>query len=145
MPYTKTLTGGKKEIYQIKTIQISLTEKQVQGEIDHIDYDDSQNPKVKKINFNITNQNERILDPTWSSQSNPPKPTGFVYSNPDTWVNLTTDQIPFISDPAKQYFDKLIAKSGNTGTTIYAKIKNTLYEILKEIGTIPDGSGWSVS
>ena len=45
MPYSKILIGGKKEIYCIKSIQyICNSYKQVQGEIDHIDYDDSQNP-----------------------------------------------------------------------------------------------------
>ncbi len=145
MSYTKTLTGGKKEIYRIRSIQISLADKQVQGEIDHIDYDDSQNPRVTRMTFNIRNDNNQIIDPSWSAQSTPPKPESFVYSNPDTWDDLTVDQVPFVSDPTKQYFDKLIAKSGSTGATIYAKIKNTLYEILKEMGKIPDGSGWTVS
>ena len=144
MPYTKTLTKGKKEIYRIKSIQISLVEKQVNGEIDHIDYDESQNPQVTKIYFGIINQNNQIIDPAWNDQSTPPKPTGFTENNPDTWGSLTVDQIPRVTDPTKQYFDLLIVKTGATGATVYDKMKNVIYETLIELETLPGGTAWTI-
>ena len=144
MPYTKTLPKGKKESYEIKRIHISLDQKEVQGEIDHISYDSQNTPRVTRENFVVRNENEQLLDPSWNANSKPPKPENFDETIPDTWGGLEIDDIPRVTNPEKEYFDKLVAKTGSEGVTIYERIKRVIYSTLAEIKTLPTGDGWSV-
>ena len=144
MPYTKELTNGKKESYEIKSILIFMETKNVQGSIDHIVYDQSNIPRVEKLNFSIQNEDHQIIDPQWSAGSNPPKPEGFDKENPDTWGGLSYDDIPKVIDPNQQFFNLLVKKSGSSGSNIYERIKNTLYGVLTDNGFFPTGSGWVI-
>ena len=145
MPYTKTLTGGFKESYEIKNIQIDLEQKAVYVSLDHISYDQDKYPQLREALVSITNQNQRIVDPKWSSKSTPPKPDNFDLNDENTWGNLTQDQIPLVTDPEKQYFDILVSQKGNTGSNIYDRVKNVLYDVIRTMGELPTGNEWSVS
>ena len=139
MPYTRTLTGGRKESYEIKRIQIDLDNELIHVDLDHIEFGHNNIPRVESIYISIRNQNEQIVDPDWDA------PEGFNLNNPDTWGDITSSDIPFIDNPAKQFFNSLVNNSGVEGVNLYEKVKNALYKVLQDIGSLPSGSDWSLS
>lgn len=89
----------------------------------------------------ITNNvnTEKVVDPTWNEKSTPAKPANFSLTDISTWGTLTYDDIPFIDDETKKYYDKFItiAKEEN--------MEKSIFMVSSLAGFLPDFDNTSVS
>lgn len=95
---------------------------------------------VTQEQFNVINVRENIIDPDWSSSSNPAKPDGFDQLDPSTWEDLAFDEIPLVTDPAK-LFATICHKEITNGKAI----EQALFEILVMSESLPSADeGWEI-
>jgi hypothetical protein len=145
MPYAKDSSiAGAKEIYEIEHFCVDSNRKEVHVSIKKIILDENGIPKLEMLNKVIRNFDQKIIDPTWNSNSTPPKPDGFNENDPSTWGELSQTDFPRVNDPAKQFFNNLATEPMTSGT-LYQNIKSNLYQTLVDMGELPPvNDGWEV-
>lgn len=140
MPYVKNSSiAGVKDSFEIVAFNVDLRTKTILIEVNAnvIGADGIARTDIKSLT--LRNEDVLIVDPTWDTNSTPPKPAGFVLEDPNTWAGLSYEQIPKIIDQTRQFFD--IAAE----PTLYAMLKNNLYTNFATAGRLPPAiEGWSI-
>ena len=146
MPYINETTAGSGVYNSIEITQISINNAELIINVLTRRADIVNGiPTLTEESHEISNDNySKVLDPNWDLTYNPPKPDGFVESDPATWGGLTEDQFPKIIDPAKQFFNIAVGQDF-AGANLYERLKTGLYTILADMGRIPPvADGWVV-
>ena len=111
-----------------KTLSIACNK----GEIDN------EMPTGATVISTIRNEDKRIIDPDWQE-----RPENFDLGNTHTWGGMSYEELPFIIDPEKQYFDRLASKTSNSGPVLN-DLDKAIFQILIEMGDLPTGNEWSL-
>jgi len=101
--------------------------------------------KDSDITFLIMNENVgiKVLDPAWDSASTPAKPNGFILEDPSTWGSLLWEDIPFIDDPSRFHFDKMITESKSSPFSGVNAIEYAILKTLQANKKLPT-DGWEI-
>lgn len=124
----KTIQGVH-DTYELLEYSINKVNKFISGKIIKLLVDS--NGYINSIiePFNISNQVDIIIDPSWNEESLPvPKPEGFDPLDPLTWGYLSWDDIPKVQNPDTLYADKIINAEDK---------EKEIFEYLASINFIP--------
>lgn len=148
MKYFKESTKfpGVKEYYEVTGINISTDARTISAIVNKYYLDDSGFLKNAQSQYNIKDPAPAvILDPNWNSSSTPPKPDGFVLSDPTTWAGLAWEQIPMVNDYSNSLFTKYLENFTRNGK-VMDSLQLAIFYVLIENKNIPARSeGWNFS
>jgi len=131
---------GAKDFYSIVNYMIDKVRKVVHISLMFVSHTADGLIDISYSEHSILDKQEYIIDPEWTEQSIPPKPTGFNAVDPSTWGNLSFDDIPKVLNPTKLFASNII-KAIERGTT---SAESVLIDALIEEGILPnDPNTWS--
>ena len=135
--------NGVKDTICVDTLQIDMGNSRATGSVVKKTMRIDGYISEETIVFLIANEviGIKIVDQAWDADSVPAKPEGFVLENPETWGNLMWEDIPFIDDPSRFYFSKLLEESKKFTEGGMESIEYGVIKVLQLMKKIPD-TGW---
>lgn len=146
--YIKTIGGQVPEYYEFLNYTIDYFNKMIIGSFVHVTNGDY--PILENVNFNLQNNSSApgalnsssyMIDPTWNESSVPPRPAGISLDDPETWGDLTWEQIPKILITHDYFDDFLVLVTGLD----CQEIEEAILNILLSKDFFPETEEWSVS
>ena len=139
-----------KDSYAITKTEVDANNSRLSVELVHYYHDESGNVKTEKLRTYLTNESgAKIVDPNWTSQSDPAKPDGFVLEDPETWGGLMWEDIPLVDDTSKYYFDMVRNAAPDVSRSEWSPMDQFGAEILEVLGSRGDiptvADGWAIS
>ena len=136
---------GIKDTISVDTLQIDMTNSRATGSVIKKTMRSDGYVSEETIVFLIANEviGIKMIDPSWNEASTPPRPDGFILENPETWGTLMWEDIPFIDDPTRFYFKKLMEESKVNLFSGLDALECGVIKVLQLMKKIPE-SGWSI-
>ena len=118
--------------YSIIDYSVNKLNKSINFKIQSIVIGEDGIPVTSIMQESIMDILETIVDPNWTIESTPiPKPAEFDFNDPTTWDNLSWDDIPKVTNPAKLYVTNILNSN--------ADIEQSIFEKMIELTKIPSG------
>lgn len=129
MKYCKdSILPGVKDFYSITSYYIDKLNKKALVHLLYVEHIKDGTANFIHSEHHLVDRKELIIDPNWSSESEVPKPSNFVITDPSTWGALAFDEIPKVLNPDKLYASRVVLAAEQGKEAIEAVLIDGLIE-----------------